>query len=126
MKRQKAKICLPHPYKSHDLFLIHQDEFINQFDYIEIYNSRIKKLLNDYAVMLNNKFKKIPIIGCDAHTIEDLSNCFIKYDNKMTVIDSLTMPTSPKNIRRSQMVNAKNKKQKLQYLKYSILTLLNK
>ena len=76
MKKQKAFICLPHPYKSHDLFLIHEEQFITQFDFIEIYNSRINKKLNEYAVKLNQKFNKIPIIGNDAHTIEDLKKCY--------------------------------------------------
>lgn len=126
MKRQNAYICLPHPYKSHDIFLIHEHEFINQFDFIEIYNSRINFKLNDYAIKLNQKFKKIPIIGNDAHTIEDLKNCFIQYDEKMRITNSLTKPTPIKNLRVSQFINAKKKHNFMDILKYGLLALIKK
>lgn len=125
MKKQGAFVCLPHPYKSHDLFLIHQEEFINQFDFIEIYNSRIINKLNDYALKLNRRYSKIPIIGNDAHTIDDLKNCYIHYNSDMTVADSLTEPTPMRNIYKSQMIDAKKKHKTIDVLKYLLLSMIN-
>lgn len=124
MKRQKALLCLPHPYKSHDLFLIHQEDFINHFDFVETYNSRINDKLNNYAIKLAEKFNKISIIGTDAHTIEDLRNCFIRYDDNMKIIDSLAKSTPIKNIRISQLINAKKKNSRIDILKYWLLSLI--
>lgn len=126
MKEQNAYICLPHPYKSHDFFLIHEEQFLAQFDFIEIYNSRINTKLNEYAVKLNQKHNKIAIIGNDAHTIEDLKNCFVMYNNKMEIIESLTNSTPIKNIRKSQMIHAKKKHKTRDIIKYSFLSLINK
>jgi predicted metal-dependent phosphoesterase TrpH len=126
MKFQKASVCLPHPYKSHNLFLIHEEQFLSQFDFIEIYNSRISSKLNDYALKLNQKHNKIPIIGNDAHTIEDLKNCFVIYNNEMVISESLTKPTPMKNIRKSQMIDAKKKHKIINIIKYFFLTFINK
>lgn len=126
MKEMEAYICLPHPYKSHDCFLIHEEQFLTQFDFIEIYNSRINQKLNEYAVKLNQKHKKIPIIGNDAHTIEDLKNCFVKYNDKMEIVESLTNPTPIKNIRKSQMIDAKKKHKTNDIIKYFFLSFINK
>lgn len=126
MKEQKAYICLPHPYKSHDLFLIHEEQFLSQFDFIEIFNSRISQKLNDYAVKLNQKRNKLPIIGNDAHTIEDLKNCFVMYNDNMEIIESLTNPTPIKNIRKSQMIDAKKKHKTTDIIKYFFLSSINK
>jgi len=126
MKEQKAYICLPHPYKSHDLFLLHEEQFLSQFDFIEIYNSRINQKLNDYAVRLNKKHNKIPIIGSDAHTIQDLKNCFLMYNDKMEIIESLTNPTPIKNIRKSQMIDAKKKNRLIDVIKYFFLSFINR
>ena len=125
MRSQGAAICLPHPYKSHDLFLVNEAEFIKLFDFIEIYNSRLNEKLNLFALKLCDKFKKIPIVGIDAHTIEDLDNCFIRYNSSMQIIDSRKTPTPVKNIRRSQMINAERKKQKFDVIKYKMLSFLN-
>lgn len=125
IKKQKAFVCLPHPYKSHDLFLIHQEEFIEQFDFIEIFNSRLNKKLNDFAVKLNDKYRKIPIIGNDAHTIKDLRNCFLLYDEKMNIKESLTGQTPIRNFRKSQIINAKNNKSIKNFFKYLILLITN-
>lgn len=126
MKEQKAYICLPHPYKSHDLFLIHEEQFLSQFDFIEIYNSRINQKLNNYASKLNQKHNKIPIIGSDAHTIQDLKNCFVMYNDKMEIIESLTNPTPIKNIRKSQIIDARKKHKLTGIIKYFFLSFINK
>ena len=126
LKRQFAKICLPHPYKSHDLFLIHEEKFISQFDFIEVFNSRLNEKLNEYAQRLCKKFDKIPIVGIDAHTIEDLKNCYVVYNEEMKIIDSLAKPTPISNIRKSQMINARKKNNRIDILKYQLLSMINK
>ena len=126
MKAQNAKICLPHPYKSHDLFLIHDDKFISEFDFIEVFNSRLKDNLNFYAEKLCKKFQKIPIIGNDAHTIEDLDNCYLKYNEEMLIIDSYKGKTKKRNIRKSQVINTKKKKKIPDIFKYQLLRFINK
>jgi predicted metal-dependent phosphoesterase TrpH len=126
MKRQKASICLPHPYKSHNLFLIHEEKFIQQFDFIEVFNSRINSKLNSYAEELCEKYNKIPIIGIDAHTIEDLGNCFLTYNDRMEIIDSLRTETRKRNIRKSQVINARKKNKRLDIIKYQLLSIINR
>ncbi len=126
MKEQQAKICLPHPYKSHDLFLIHEEKFISEFDFIEVFNSRINDKLNSYAERLCRKFEKVPMIGIDAHTIEDLDNCYVIYNKEMQIIDSLKKATRIRNIRKSQIINAKKKNKRLDIIKYQLLSMINK
>ena len=126
MKEQNAKICLPHPYKSHDLFLIHDEKFISEFDFIEIFNSRLSDNLNIYAEKLCKKFQKIPIIGNDAHTIEDLDNCHLEYNKEMQIIDSRKGKTPQRNIRKSQVINAKKKNRIPDIFKYQLLRMINR
>lgn len=126
MKEQNASICLPHPYKSHNLFLIHEEEFIRDFHFIEIFNSRINNKLNSFAEELCKKFMKIPIIGIDAHTIEDLSNGYITYNHEMQIIDSFKKATPVSNIRKSQLINARKKNKRFDILKYQLLSIINR
>ena len=42
IKSQGGYVCLPHPYKSHNLLRIHDSDFIELIDFIEIFNRRFK------------------------------------------------------------------------------------
>lgn len=120
-KKQGAMLCLPHPYKSHNLFLIHQDEFINHFDFIEVFNARLNEKLNEHAMDLANKYEKIKIVGNDAHVKDDLLNCSVLYTGSYDSPSFVINKTKIRNIRKSQMINYWKKKKLFQTLKYTSL-----
>ncbi len=120
-KEQGSMLCLPHPYKSHDLFLIHQDDFINQFDFIEVFNSRVNDKLNNYAMQLAVKYNKLKIIGNDAHVKEDLLNCSLIYKDDLKAPEFTTKKTNIRNIRKSQLINHLKKKEIIPLTKYFFL-----
>ncbi len=120
-KEQGAFLCLPHPYKSHNLFLIHQNDFIDEFDFIEVFNARLNDSLNEHAMDLANKFKKIKIVGNDAHVSNDLLNCSIVYKNNLEEPLFEVRKTHIKNIRKSQIINYWKKRNPIQIFKYSLL-----
>ncbi|BDQ02787.1 PHP domain-containing protein [Ignavibacterium sp.] len=126
MKQQGAFLCLPHPYKSHNLFLIHQEEFINQFDFIEIFNARINDKLNEHAFNLAEKYKKIKIVGNDAHVKSDLLNCSNYYDGSLETPVFTTNKTHLRNVRHSQIINYYKKRNIAETLKYSLLYFIGK
>lgn len=126
IKEQNALLCLPHPYKSHDLFLLHQDDFIEEFDIIEIFNSRLSDNLNEQAVRLAEKYNKIKIVGNDAHVKADLLNCMIFYNNSLERPEVKIKQTSIRSIRKSQIINFYKRKNLIQLLKYLIIFLFGK
>ncbi len=126
LKSQNAKLCLPHPYKSHDLFLIHQDEFISQFDFIEIFNARLSDNMNLFAEQLMRKFDKPGIIGTDAHVSGDLHLCSFQYDSDYNLVKIVKNHTAVRNIRKSQVINHSKKREIIGIIKYSLLYLINK
>lgn len=126
MKQQDALICLPHPYKSHDLFLIHQEEFINQFDFIEVFNARINEKLNEHALNLAEKYKKFKIAGNDAHVKYDLLNCTVFYKGSLESPELINNITHIRNVRLSQIINYYKKKNLSGVMKYSLLYLIGK
>lgn len=126
MREQNSLICLPHPYKSHNLDLIHQEEFINQFDFIEIFNSRIDDKFNKQAEILANKFNKYKIVGNDAHVKLDLLNCYNYFRDNFNNLEFKTKQTSIKNVRKSQIISSYKKKDLIKFLKYLFLFLIGK
>jgi len=126
LKRQGAMLCLPHPYHSHDLFLIHDKEFLSDFDFIEIFNARIPAKLNINADQLRIKHNKYPIIGNDAHVKGDLLNCYFEYDTDFSIIQSERKYTDIKNVRKSQIINFSKKKKIMEIVKYLLLYIIGK
>lgn len=126
MKLQNALICLPHPYKSHDLFLIHQEEFIREFNFIEVFNARINDNLNEYSRKLAEKFGTYKIVGNDAHVKEDLVNCSNYYRHSLNYPEFKFKRTHPRNVRKSQMINFYKKKNVIDLIKYATLFILGK
>lgn len=126
MREQNAMICLPHPYKSHDINLILQEEFINQFDFIETFNSRISDKLNNQADLLAKKFNKYRLVGNDAHVKADLLNCYNYFRNNFNNLEFNTKQTPIRNVRKSQMISFFKKKNLINFLKYLLLFLLGK
>lgn len=121
LKDQGAQICLPHPYKSHNLFKIHDEHFLKEVDFIEIFNSRVDDKLNSYALELADKFGKIKIVGNDAHVKGDLLNCAITYNGSFNDITITKRNTEKRNIRKSQIINAIKKRKIIEILKYTML-----
>ena len=126
LKKQGAKLCLPHPYKSHNLFIIHDDNFICNFDFIEVFNARVPIRLDTFAEELRTKFKKKGIIGTDAHVKNDLLNCAFVYDNDLNHINVQAKKTSIRNIRKSQLINSSRQIKLGGICKYTFLYAINK
>jgi len=126
LKNQGAMLCLPHPYKSHNLFQIHNESFICDFDFVEVFNARIPDDLNSFAKELNNKFHKKAIIGTDAHVSSDLLNCSFVYDVNFNFITIETKKTCIRNIRQSQFLSSLKAKKIRGMIKYLFLYTINK
>jgi predicted metal-dependent phosphoesterase TrpH len=126
MKEQNAILCLPHPYKSHDLFLIHQEEFINEFVFIEVFNARINDKLNEHAEKLAEKYNKLKIVGNDAHVKSDLLNCSNYYRNNLKNPEFSVKRTHIRNVRKSQIINFLKKKNPVSIIKYFFLFVIGK
>jgi hypothetical protein len=54
---------LPHPFKGHKL----DEDLLSRIDAIEVFNSRARKVENDKALALAEKYAKPKIAGSDAH-----------------------------------------------------------
>ena len=126
IKKQGGFVCLPHPYKSHDMLQIHDDQFINSLDFIEVFNSRISKKQNQFAEEMANKFNKKKIIGSDAHIKKELLNTFVIFDDNFAIENYSANYTSKRNFRTSQMIQDIKKKNISGVIKYLSLALLNK
>lgn len=127
IKEQNAYICLPHPYKQHDLFEIHIPSFIDCIDFVETFNSRLTPALNSYAEKYADYFNKKKIFGSDAHLANELNNAGFLFTSSNFDIEIIKNKYSNnKNIRRSQSIKYLKKKQYLKTIKYFILEKLNK
>ena len=126
IKNQGGYVCLPHPYKSHNLLRIHDTDFIESLDFIEIFNSRTGEKLNDYAKEMAKKFNKKVMVGSDSHVITELLNtCFI-FNENMEIIESKTKYVKRRNYRIYQLMqNIKNRNLK-EVAEYAFLAILNK
>jgi predicted metal-dependent phosphoesterase TrpH len=126
IKAQGGYVCLPHPYKSHDMLQIHDNQFIDTLDFIEVFNSRISQKQNQSAQEMANKFKKKKIVGSDAHLKKELLNTFIVFNDNFEIEDYSTSYTSKRNLRTSQMIQDIKQKNIPSVIKYLSLAFLNK
>lgn len=127
IKSQGGFVCLPHPYKEHDLFEIHQKWFIDNLDFVEVFNSRLNSNLNKYANNYARSYKKMQIIGSDAHLLNELNNTSFKF--KIGIDELIVLHKSyseTKDIRKSQFIKYYSKKEYLKCFKYFLLQIINK
>jgi predicted metal-dependent phosphoesterase TrpH len=107
IKKQGAFVCLPHPYHEHNLFQIHNEHFVKNIDFVEIYNCRVlNKKLNQYAEEYCCKFNKKSIIGTDAHLKRELGNAHFKLENNFVLKEEYRRESSRRNIRLSSLIKA--------------------
>ena len=125
IKKQNGFVCLPHPYKSHDISIIHNKNFYNDIDFIEIFNARCNENQNKNAINLRNNLSIKPIIGSDAHSKEELLNSYFAFDNDFSIINSYMKLSPKKYIRRSQKVKCIRDKRYVKALKYFFLSVIN-
>jgi len=127
IKEQNAFVCLPHPYKEHNLFEIHTNEFIEKIDFIETFNARLNPTLNGFAEKYADYYNKFKIIGSDTHVCQELNNTCFKFLNSNHDIDILKSIYSKKShIRKSQLIKYQRRKNVSKVIKYFILEKLNK
>ncbi|MFH1196168.1 MAG: PHP domain-containing protein [bacterium] len=110
IKEQDAVVCLPHPFSSHDLSAIASAKYLDEIDFIEVFNARCSDAANESAVKLQMKFKKYPVIGSDAHVKEELANTYFIWDNDFSIKESLTLKTTKRYVRKSQLVKSIKRK----------------
>ena len=126
IKEQGGFICLPHPYKAHDLFQIHQKWVIDELDFVEIFNARLNPKLNSYASNYAQFYKKMQIIGSDAHLISELNNTSFKFKSNVTHLTIIHESyASIKEIRKSKAIKFYSSKNYFKWLKYFILQKIN-
>jgi predicted metal-dependent phosphoesterase TrpH len=126
IKNQGGYVCLPHPYKSHNLLRIHDPDFIESLDFIEIFNSRTAEKLNDYAKEMAEKFNKKVIVGSDSHVLSELLNTQFIFNENMEIIESNSKYVKRRNYRMYQLMqNIKNRNLK-ECAEYAFLAILNK
>lgn len=107
IKKQGAFVCLPHPYHEHNLFQIHSEHFVQNIDFVEIYNCRVlNKKLNQYAEEYCCKFNKKSIIGTDAHLKKELGNAHFKLDNNFILKEEYRRESNRRSIRLSSLIKA--------------------
>jgi len=126
IKNQGGFVCLPHPYKSHNLLKIHKQQFIDSIDFIEIFNARISAKLNAYAEEMASYYNKHTIVGADAHVKGDLFNASFVFNNNLEIIERSTTYTSKRNFRLSQLVQNLKEKNIAGIVKYYLLSLSNR
>lgn len=126
MKTQGAYICLPHPFKSHELNRIEEEDFIDKMDFVEVFNSRLNNKLNEKAMVFAEKFNKKQLVGSDAHIKNELTNTHFRYDSSYQLIETKMELTSRRNIRLSQVINYYRKKRLELVIKYLLLFVVNK
>lgn len=126
IKRQGGYVCLPHPYKSHNLLRIHDHDFIELMDFIEIFNGRTSAKLNSYANELAAKFKKKVIVGSDIHVKKELLNTYFIFNENMEIIESETNYIKKRTYRKHQFDQNLKKKNLKESAEYAFLALINK
>jgi predicted metal-dependent phosphoesterase TrpH len=125
IKAQGGYVCLPHPYKSHDMLQIHDYQFIDTLDFVEVFNSRISQKQNQSAKEMAKKYNKKIIVGSDAHLKKELLNTFIVFNDNFEIKDYSTSYTSKRNLRTSQMIQDIKRKNIAGVVKYLSLAILN-
>ena len=126
IKKQGGFACLPHPYKSHNLLKIHEQQFIDSIDFIEIFNARVSKKLNEYAKEMASYYNKNTIIGSDAHVKGDLLNASFIFNNSLEIQECSAIYTTKRNFRLSQLVQNLKEKNIVGIVKYFSLSLINR
>lgn len=126
IKNQGGYVCLPHPYKSHNLFRIHDPKFLELVDFIEIFNGRTSEKLNNYANELAEKFKKKVIIGSDIHVKKELLNTYFIFNETLEIIESHKQYISKRSYRTHQLMQNIKKKNVKECVEYAFLAILNK
>lgn len=115
--KKKGYIILPHPYSSHDLKML--ENIASHVDMIEIHNARSNTKLDDMAVELCRRKKKIPIVGSDAHLISEIDLAINNFSNG---INKYSFSYSPyNNIVLSQLIGSIKNKSILNILKYAFI-----
>ena len=108
IKKQNGLVILNHPYKAHQLDKID----FSKIDFIEGYNSRLNKELNQKAVALAKKYNKPIIAGSDAHLYSEIGKCKTYLNNlsdlKITKTDY--SPSSQFAVMISQFIKAFKKR----------------
>ena len=125
IKEQGGYICLPHPYQGHDLFLIHEPGFILNFDFIEIFNSRLSQKENEAAKKLQEKYKIKPIVGADAHLKTELFNAYFTYEKDYEVKNWKLVETTNRNKRMVSAIKYAKKGNFSRLFKYLVLFIFN-
>ena len=126
IKSQGGYVCLPHPYKSHNLLRIHDYEFIELIDFIEIFNSRTSEKLNNYAKEMAVKFKKKVIIGSDIHLKKELLNTYLIFNEKMEIVEFDAKYVTKRNYRTHQLMQNMKEKNLKECAEYAFLAIHNK
>jgi predicted metal-dependent phosphoesterase TrpH len=127
IKKQGGYVCIPHPYKYHNLFKIHEQKFLNIIDYIEIFNARLNEKLNNFAEELADSLSnKRKIIGSDAHLKRELLNTFFIYDENLEIKEKLAKYTSKRNYWMSQTIKNVKKKNLKGIIQGLLLATLNR
>ncbi|HEY9166029.1 MAG TPA: PHP domain-containing protein [Candidatus Kryptonia bacterium] len=126
IKQQGGLVCLPHPYRSHDLFRIHERDVQDSIDFIETFNSRLNPKFNAYAEQLRLKFGKFALAGTDAHIKSDLCRVPFKLDDQMKMQMVRKGLTPKRNLRMSQGIGSWRKRAYLDIPKYIFLAAFNK
>ena len=126
IKNQGGYVCLPHPYKSHNLLRIHDPDFIELMDFIEIFNSRTGERTNNFAKELADKYNKKVIIGSDVHVKKELLNTYFIFDENWVIKDFYTRYTNKRSYRTHQLLQNIKKKKLKECAEYAFLAILNK
>jgi len=74
IKEQGGLVVLPHPFKKHKL----EPEFLEKIDLIEVFNSRLKRGLNQKAEELACRLSLPQIAGSDAHFPWEIGRGMVK------------------------------------------------
>ncbi len=127
IKKQGGFVCIPHPYKYHNLFKIHEPKLLNDIDYIEIFNARLSEKLNGFAEELADSLsEKKKIIGTDAHLERELLKTYFIYDDNFKLKEKLTIYSSKRNYWMSQTIKNIKRKNIKGIVQGIVLAVLNR
>ena len=98
IRQQKGLIGVPHPFKRHgnsdsplaEEFLYN---FVDQFDFIEVFNARNRTAgANSKAMQFAEEYNKPQTVGSDSHAVYELGHTYVtipEYQGKETLLTQL-------------------------------------
>jgi predicted metal-dependent phosphoesterase TrpH len=85
IREQNGVVVLPHPYRTAPSIL----EYVDEFDFIEVNNSRTSREKNQQALVLAEEHSKQQIVGSDAHWAHEIGKNVVVFKSPHSIREQL-------------------------------------